>query len=77
MVTLYVHLREQIAKRLNHGLSETILVNTLTDVREFKNINDLINAQSLCWAILIPFFLGGGGEKERSLICKLYLSVFN
>ncbi len=36
-VTLYFHLREQITKRLNHGLSETILVNTLTDVREFKN----------------------------------------
>ncbi len=37
-VTLYFHLREQIAKRLQHGLSETILENTLTDVREFKEI---------------------------------------
>ncbi len=36
-MTLYVHLRENIAKRLHHGLSETILVNTLTDIREFKN----------------------------------------
>ncbi len=36
MVTLYVHLRDQISKRLHHGLSETIFVNTLTDVREFK-----------------------------------------
>ncbi len=36
-LTLYFHLREKIAKRLHHGLSETILVNTLTDVREFKN----------------------------------------
>ncbi len=36
-VTLYFHIREQIAKRLHQGLSETILVNTLTDVREFKN----------------------------------------
>ncbi len=36
-VTLYFHLREKIAKRLHHGLSNTILVNTLTDVREFKN----------------------------------------
>ncbi len=36
MVALYVQLREQIGKRLHHGLSETILVNTLTDVREFK-----------------------------------------
>ncbi len=35
-MTSYFHLREQIAKRLQHGLSETILVNTLTDVREFK-----------------------------------------
>ncbi len=38
-VTLYVHLSEQITKSLNHGLSETILVNTLTDIREFKNQN--------------------------------------
>ncbi len=35
-VTLYFHLREKIAKRLHHGLSETILVNTLTDIREFN-----------------------------------------
>ncbi len=35
-VTLYFHLREQIAERLHHELSETMLVNTLTDVREFK-----------------------------------------
>ncbi len=32
-VTLYVHLR------LHHGLLETILVNTLSDFREFKNIH--------------------------------------
>ncbi len=38
MVTLYVHLREQIAKRLHHRLSETIFLNTLTDVRKLKNI---------------------------------------
>ncbi len=37
-VILYVHLREQIAKRLHHGLSETILVNNLTDIRELKKI---------------------------------------
>ncbi len=35
-VTLYFHLREKIAKRLHHRLSDTILVNTLTDVRELK-----------------------------------------
>ncbi len=35
-VTLYFHLREKIAKILHHGLSETILVNTPIDVREFK-----------------------------------------
>ncbi len=35
-VKLYFHLREKITKRLHHGLSEMILVNTLTDVREFK-----------------------------------------
>ncbi len=27
---------EKITKRLHHGLSETILVNTVTDIREFK-----------------------------------------
>ncbi len=37
-VTLYFHLREKIAKRLHHGLSETILENSLTDVRELKKI---------------------------------------
>ncbi len=36
-VTLYFHQREKIAKRLHHGLSETIIVNTVTEVREFKN----------------------------------------
>ncbi len=36
-VTLCFHVREQIAERLHHGLSDTILVNTLTDVRELKN----------------------------------------
>ncbi len=36
-VTLYVHLWEQITKRLHHGLSEMIVVNTLIDVRELKN----------------------------------------
>ncbi len=35
-LTLYFHLREPIAKRLYHGLSETIIVNTLTDVRELN-----------------------------------------
>ncbi len=35
-VTVTLYLREQIAKRLQHGLSETILVNILTDFREFK-----------------------------------------
>ncbi len=38
-VTLYFHLQEKIAKRLHHGLLDTILVNTLTNVREFKNID--------------------------------------
>ncbi len=37
-VTLYFHRREKITKRLYHRLSDAILVNTLTDVREFKNI---------------------------------------
>ncbi len=36
-VTLYFHPREQIAIRLHHGVSETIPVNTLTDIREFKS----------------------------------------
>ncbi len=40
-VTLYFHLREKIAQRLHHRLSDTILVNTLTDVREFIKLNIL------------------------------------
>ncbi len=37
MVILDVQLWELGIQRLHQGLSETILVNTLTDVREFKN----------------------------------------
>ncbi len=37
MVNLDVQLSELGTQRLHQGLSETILVNTLTDVREFKN----------------------------------------
>ncbi len=36
MVILDVQLWELGTQRLYQGLSETILVNTLTDVREFK-----------------------------------------
>ncbi len=36
-MTLDVPLRELDTQRLHQGLSETILVNTLTDFREFKN----------------------------------------
>ncbi len=36
MVNLDVKLWELGTQRLHQGLSETILVNTLTDVREFK-----------------------------------------
>ncbi len=36
-MTLDVPLSELDAQRLHQGLSETILVNTLTDVRELKN----------------------------------------
>ncbi len=35
-ITLYFHLREKIDKRLHNGLSDMVLVNTLTDVRELK-----------------------------------------
>ncbi len=56
MVTLYVHLREQIAKRLHHGLSKTILMNTLTDVREFKKTVVYCvrenNDQSITWQVV-------------------------
>ncbi len=37
MVILDVQLWELDTQRLHQGLPETILVNTLTDVREFKN----------------------------------------
>ncbi len=39
MVILDVQLWELGAQRLHQGLSETILVKTLTDVREFKKKN--------------------------------------
>ncbi len=39
MVIVDVQLWELGTQRLQQGLSETILVNTLTDVREFKNGN--------------------------------------
>ncbi len=38
-MTLDVPLRELDTQRLHQGLSETILVNTLTDVRVFKKKN--------------------------------------
>ncbi len=57
-VSLYFHLREKIVKRLHHGLSEKILVNTLTDVREYKN-------SLLVWWILYRCF----GE-TLAIICK-------
>ncbi len=40
-MTLDVPLRELDAQRLHQGLLETILVNTVTDVREFKNLKYL------------------------------------
>ncbi len=40
MVNLDVQLWELGTQRLHQGLSETILVNTLTDVRELKNNNN-------------------------------------
>ncbi len=39
MMILDVQLWELGTQRLHQGLSETILVNTLTDVREFKNVD--------------------------------------
>ncbi len=41
MVILDVQLWELGTQRLHQGLSETILVNTLTDVREFKNTSTI------------------------------------
>ncbi len=60
MVTLYFHLREQIAKRLHYGLSD-ILVNTLTDVRELKNYmthdqnNDFVHLISIVLQLKYTF----------------------
>ncbi len=42
MVNLDVQLWELGTQRLHQGLSETILVNTLTDVREFKNQRQIL-----------------------------------
>ncbi len=38
MVILVVQLWELCTQRLHQGLSETILVNTLTDIKELKKI---------------------------------------
>ncbi len=60
MVILDVQLWELGTQRLHQGLSETILVNTLTDVREFKNqlrINKGSSSlKNLGWKVYI-FFL--------------------
>ncbi len=45
MVILYVQLWELGTQRLHQGLSETIFVNTLTDVREFKEQNEIKQAK--------------------------------
>ncbi len=64
-VKLDVQLWELAAQRLHQGLSETILVNTLTDVRELKNqivtqIRNLFYIQkSVCYPAVMQ------GKKRR------------
>ncbi len=48
MVNLDVQFWELGTQRLHQGLSETILVNTLTDVREFKNSPLGLKQKSTC-----------------------------
>ncbi len=66
-LTLYFYQREKIAKRLYHGLLDTILVNTLTDVREFKNVSH--NTEILTWwlmgAVIFCQSSEGGGESMQ------------
>ncbi len=50
-MTLDVPLRELDTQRLHQGLSEIILVNTLTDVRELKK-------KQACIVIIWPLFRG-------------------
>ncbi len=44
---LVIQLWERGTQRLHQGMSETIFVNTLTDVREFKNYKSLNDRYSL------------------------------
>ncbi len=75
-VTLYFHLREKIAKRLHHGLSKTIVVNTLTDVREFKKhfkhrMGSRRGAATLGWGgiiIFLSFLSNSLGEGPKIFI---------
>ncbi len=48
MVNLDVQLWELGTQRLHQGLSETILVNTLTHIREFKNHYALVSQARWC-----------------------------
>ncbi len=56
---LDVQLWELGAQRLHQGLSETIHVNTLTDVRKFKNdlISDLHENDGHSGELMILFYL--------------------
>ncbi len=61
MVILDVQLWELGTQRLHQGLSETILVNTLTDVREFnkKERNSSNNTYSRVIKNLMYIYVGG------------------
>ncbi len=58
-VTWDVPLRELNAQRLHHGLSETILVNTRTDIRELKKyiMLSVYKSTKLCYNLCdrVPF----------------------
>ncbi len=52
---LDVQLWELRTQMLHQGLSETILVNTLTDVRELKNVKIIVTTPKLSEKKTIPF----------------------
>ncbi len=73
-VTLYFHLREHIVKRLHYGLSETILVNTLTDVREFKNAITVLQLGGGLKVVGI-FVFKWVAKHEFTFLCKAQITV--
>ncbi len=77
---LDVQLWELGTQRLHQGLSETILVDTLTDVREFKNMGTYILKSFLnkmAFTLISFYTQGHQGEHDAENhfgICDLFMA---